>query len=124
MALGQLEFTAMALEPRRLSFCELAGHAALRLPACESGARQADGLHLRSRSYLGRVTTSETRAGKTTKLGFSPRSEIGFHSPSPRHWLVLDMLEPRLGSAEALGARTTQIAEIPEDLSPLRMALH
>jgi hypothetical protein len=28
MALGQLEFTAMVLEPRRLSFCELARHAA------------------------------------------------------------------------------------------------
>jgi hypothetical protein len=34
MALGQLEFTAMVLEPRRLSFYELARHAALRLPAC------------------------------------------------------------------------------------------
>jgi hypothetical protein len=32
MALGQLEFTAMALEPRRLSFYDLARHAALRLP--------------------------------------------------------------------------------------------
>jgi hypothetical protein len=28
MALGQLEFTAMALEPRRLSLYELARHAA------------------------------------------------------------------------------------------------